>query len=271
MKKIGIIGCGKMGEAILSGLVRSGTILPEDILIYNRRPVRSRQLEEQYGVLSVPSIQELVSNAHIILLGAKPNGYYDLIQDIQQWLSAEQIILSIAAGHTLETLASWFAKPTKLVRLMPNTPAMVQQSMTAIMPNALVNDEELKVVMQICSCFGQSQVVPETWIDAIVAVSGSAPAYLLIMLEAMADGAVKEGMPRDLAYQFAAQTMLGTASLFLQAGQHPGHLKDAVCSPGGTTIEAVAVLEAEGFRGTVMKAMHACARKSQLMSKKTNE
>ncbi len=271
MKKIGIIGCGKMGEAILSGLVRAGTILPENILIYNRKPARSKQLEEQYGVMSVSSIQQLVSSTHVILLGAKPNGYYDLIQEVQRWLSSDQIILSIAAGHTLETLASWFAVPTKLVRLMPNTPAMVQQSMTAIMPNALISAEDLDLVIQICSTFGHCQVVPEAWIDAIIAVSGSAPAYLLVMLEAMADGAVKEGMPRDAAYQFAAQTMLGTASLFLQSGQHPGELKDAVCSPGGTTIEAVAVLEAEGFRGIIMKAMHACARKSQLMSKKTNE
>lgn len=271
MKKVGIIGCGKMGEAILSGLVRSRQLALEDIVIFNRNAERSRQLKELYGVQIASSMQELVECADAVIIGAKPQGYFEIVHQIQPWLAKNQIILSIAAGHTIQTLESWFDKPVKIVRLMPNTPAMVQQSMTAMMPNGQIHEDDLIFVKQICSCFGVCQVVPESWIDAIVAVSGSAPAYLLVLLEAMADGAVREGMPRELAYEFAAQTMLGTASLFLQSSMHPGQLKDAVCSPGGTTIEAIAVLEAEGFRGSVIKAMHACADKSRSMSKKTNE
>lgn len=175
----------------------------------------------------------------------------------------DQIIITLAPGKTLAWLEKMFKKPTKIVRTMPNTPAMVSEGMTAACPNEYVTDEELAYVCEILKSFGDVEVVPEKLIDAVVAVSGSSPAYVYMMIEAMADAAVAEGMPRHQAYKFAAQAVLGSAKMVLETGKHPGELKDMVCSPGGTTIEAVKVLEETGFRGALMQAMEICAEKSR--------
>ena len=163
----------------------------------------------------------------------------------------------------MEYLAGAFEKPVKLVRTMPNTPALVGEGITGVCHNNLVTKEELDYICNILSGFGMAQVLSENLMDVVVSVSGSSPAYVFMLIEAMADGAVADGMPRQQAYQFAAQAVLGSAKMVLETGKHPGELKDMVCSPAGTTIEAVRVLEAKGFRSSVIEAMKACVKKAK--------
>lgn len=162
-------------------------------------------------------------------------------------------------------LEGQFGGQKKIIRTMPNTPALVCEGITAVCPNGNISNEELKSVCNLLESFGKAEVIPESMMDAVIAVSGSSPAYVFLFIEAMADAAVAEGMPRAQAYQFAAQSVLGSAKMVLETGKHPGELKDMVCSPAGTTIEAVRVLEQEGFRGSVMSCMRACADKSRNM------
>ena len=169
------------------------------------------------------------------------------------------MIISLAPGKTLAWLEEKFGKKLKIVRTMPNTPALVGEGMTAACPNAYVTEEEKNYALELLGSFGKVEVVPEYMIDAVVAVSGSSPAYVFMLIEAMADGAVAEGMPRNQAYKFAAQAVCGSARMVLETGKHPGELKDMVCSPAGTTIEAVRVLEEKGFRSAIIEAEKACA------------
>ena len=177
------------------------------------------------------------------------------------------MVVSIAAGQTLASITDLFGRQIKLVRSMPNTPALVGEAMSAVTPNEKISPEELQEVMAIFESFGKAEIVPETMMDAVVGVSGSSPAYVYMFIEAMADAAVADGMPRKQAYKFAAQSVLGAAKMVLETGEHPGVLKDAVCSPGGTTIAAVAELEKSGLRSSVIEAQRACVQKSRDMSK----
>ena len=165
------------------------------------------------------------------------------------------LVLSIAAGVTLDQLARALGHDRKIVRAMPNTPSLVNAGMTSVTPNALVTPEDVADVLNIFRCFGEAEVIAESMIHPVVGVSGSAPAYVFMFLEAMADAAVLGGMPRAQAYKFAAQAVMGSAKMVLETGKHPGELKDMVCSPGGTTIEAVRVLEERGFRSAVVESM----------------
>ena len=190
-----------------------------------------------------------------------------MIPQIAPHVKSSCIIVSIAAGKTIAAIEKAFGKEIKLVRAMPNTPALVGEAMSALCVNAHITEAELSEVQAIFNSFGKAEVVPESLIDAVVGVSGSSPAYVYLFIEAMADAAVADGMPRAQAYKFAAQSVLGSAKMVLETGTHPGALKDAVCSPGGTTIEAVAVLEEKGLRNSVITAQRACVQKSKDMSK----
>ena len=197
--------------------------------------------------------------SEVLILSVKPQFYAETIAEIRDCIREEQLIITIAPGKTLAWLEEQFQKPVKIVRTMPNTPALVGEGMTAACPNRYVTDEEKDYALELLGAFGRVEIVPERLIDAVVAVSGSSPAYVFMFIEAMADAAVSEGMPRPQAYQFAAQAVYGSAKMVMETGKHPGELKDMVCSPAGTTIEAVRVLEERGFRSAVIEAMKACA------------
>jgi pyrroline-5-carboxylate reductase len=207
----------------------------------------------------------VVKNSDILVLAVKPQFYEAAINSVKEFIRDEQVIISIAPGKTLEWVTQCFGKAIKLVRIMPNTPALVGEGMTGACRNALVSDEEYNKVLDILGSFGVVETISENLMDVCVSVSGSAPAYVFMMIEAMADGAVADGMPRDKAYKFAAQAVLGSAKMVLETGKHPGELKDQVCSPGGTTIEAVRVLEDKGFRSSIIEAMKACVNKAKGM------
>ena len=215
--------------------------------------------------ISSASNRETAMQSDILFLSVKPQFYPDVISEIADCVRPETVIVTIAPGKTLAWLREQFGRDLKIVRTMPNTPAMVKEGMTGVCPNAQVTEEDLARVMAILESFGKAEVVPEHLLDVVTSVSGSSPAYVFVLIEAMADGAVADGMPRAQAYKFAAQAVLGSARMVLETGRHPGELKDMVCSPGGTTMEAVRVLEEKGFRSAVIEAEKACVKKSRGM------
>ena len=261
-KKIGFIGCGNMGKAILGGLIASGQVLPGQIWVYTPSPDKVAALRDEYGINTAESAQEVAQVADIVFGAVKPNIMIKVLSEI-----TSSLVVSIAAGVTLDQLARALGHDRKIVRAMPNTPSLVNAGMTSVTPNALVTSEEVADVLNIFRCFGEAEVIAEPMIHPVVGVSGSAPAYVFMFIEAMADAAVLGGMPRAQAYKFAAQAVMGSAKMVLETGKHPGELKDMVCSPGGTTIEAVRVLEERGFRSAVIEAMEKCMEKSEKLSK----
>lgn len=263
--RIGFIGCGNMGTAMLKGMLESGTLANEDLLASAKSEQTKRKIKEDLKIKLSDDNTMLVKNADVIFLAVKPQYYEEVIGEIKEQADDSKIFVSIAPGRSLEWLEGMFGKPVKLVRTMPNTPAMVQEGMTAYCVNEQVTEEEKKQIAEICGYFGQAEEVDEHLMDVVTAVSGSSPAYVFMFIEAMADAAVADGMPRDKAYKFAAQAVLGSAKMVLETGRHPGVLKDMVCSPGGTTIEAVRILEKEGLRSSVFEAMKACVKKSRGM------
>lgn len=268
-KTIGFIGAGNMGGAIIKGIIKNGAADAGDVFVYDRNAAAVKALSEEYGIVNAESAKQ-AAKADIVFLAVKPNVIYSVIDEIRDCVEKETIIVSIAAGQTINRLTNAFKCDTiKLVRVMPNTPALVGEGMAAVSFNDEMqkaeNGEEADYIVSLFNTLGKAEVVPEKLMDTVTGVSGSSPAYIFMLIEAMADAAVLGGMPRSQAYVFAAQSVLGSAKMLLDLGKHPGELKDMVCSPGGTTIEAVKVLENEGFRSAVINAIDACIKKSQAM------
>ncbi|MBF2562848.1 pyrroline-5-carboxylate reductase [Listeria seeligeri] len=266
MKKIGFIGAGNMGTAMIRGLAKTDYINRKDLFVCGRKIEKLQPLETEFqGIQLTTSIEELAEQADIIILSVKPYTIPEVLTNIKNKLSKDKIIISVAAGVTIQDLENLTTKETKIVRVMPNTPALVGEAMSSITPNGSVTAEETEIITTIFASFGKAEVVPESLMDAVVGVSGSSPAYVYMFIEALADGAVLNGLPRNKAYKFAAQAVLGAAKMVLETGEHPGKLKDMVTSPGGTTIEAVKSLEDSGFRSAVINAVQAAAVKNSNM------
>lgn len=263
--RLGFIGCGNMASAMMNGIIKNNIIRPEEIIGADISASGKQKTKENFRIQIARDNKEVVEKADIVILSVKPQFYEAVISEVKDFVKEDQIIVTIAPGKTLAWLGEQFGKPVKIVRTMPNTPAMVLEGMTAACSNEFVREEEMIRVCDILRGFGEVEVIPERMIDAVVAVSGSSPAYVFMMIEAMADAAVAEGMQRTQAYKFAAKAVMGSAKMVLETGKHPGELKDMVCSPAGTTIDAVKVLEAAGFRSALMDAMEVCAEKSRSM------
>ena len=260
--KIGFIGCGNMGAAMAAGILKSGLCSRTQLMASAVSDRTKSKIREELEICLADSNTQVAEFADLVFLAVKPKYYESVIREIRGSLDQETIVVSIAPGKTLEQLEGLFEKPVKLVRAMPNTPAMAVEGMTAYCANAKVTEHEKAMAASVCGCFGKAEEVDESMMDAVTSVSGSSPAYVFLFIEAMADAAVADGMPRAQAYTFAAQAVLGSAKMVLKTGMHPGALKDMVCSPGGTTIEAVRVLEERGMRSSVIEAMKACAKKA---------
>lgn len=267
--KIGFIGLGNMATAMIGGMLAKGLVRPGDVIGSAKTKRTIERVGEEYKITTVLDNVQVAKEADILFLAVKPIFFPEVIGEIREAVRSETIIVSIAAGRDLVYLEETFARPElKFVRCMPNTPALVMEGCTGVCPGEKVSQKELDTVMELLNSFGRASVVPERLMDVVVGVSGSSPAYVFMFIEAMADAAVAGGMPRQQAYEFAAQAVLGSAKLVLETGIHPGQLKDMVCSPGGTTIEAVKVLEEKGFRAAVMDAVEACIKKSKDMAKR---
>lgn len=263
--KIGFIGLGNMGSAILGGILKQGNVTAGDVIVTDKAPMAVKKAVEMLKVSAVPENTMVAEQADILFLAIKPQIYEPVIREIASSVKEGVIIISIAPGKKIEWMDGLFGGGKKIVRCMPNTPALVGAGCTGVCANNLVSEQEMIQVMALLNCFGKAYPVPESLMDTVVGVSGSSPAYVFMMIEAMADAAVADGMPRAQAYEFAAQAVYGSAKMLLDSKLHPGVLKDMVCSPGGTTIEAVRVLEEKGFRSAIIEAQKACVDKSKNM------
>ena len=263
--KIGFIGLGNMASAMIGGILKRGVARPEDIVGSARSDTSRQRAKDTFDITVLEDNCEVAAGADILILAVKPQMYPDVITQIGNVVSEKTVVVSIAPGKTIAWLKEQFQRDVKLVRCMPNTPALVGEGCTGVCRSANVTEEEMQSVLTILESFGKAIAVEEHLMDTVVGVSGSSPAYVFLFIEAMADAAVMDGMPRALAYEFAAQAVLGSARMVLETGMHPGALKDMVCSPAGTTIEAVRVLEEKGLRSAVIEAQKACVDKARNM------
>lgn len=258
--KYGFIGMGNMGYAILKGLLSANP--PEQLTFSEPDREKAADICARTGVSAAIDNKSCAAHSGYVILAVKPQQLDMVIGDIREDITDRQIIISIAPGISIADLTEKFGKACRIVRAMPNTPALVGEGMTGICYED--NDfgpEEIETIHAFFNSFGRLQRVEEKLMNAVVCASGSSPAYVYMFIEAMADSVVQYGLPRAAAYEMVAQTVLGSARMVLETGEHPGRLKDMVCSPGGTTIAAVAALEEHGLRNALIKAADACYKK----------
>jgi pyrroline-5-carboxylate reductase len=260
-KKLGIIGCGNMGGAILYGALESGVIAKENVFVYDINPAM-REKAAGWGVTLSADDAQVCRNADIILLAVKPQQAKDALAMCGDALN-DKAMMSIVAGITTERLQAMIDGTPRILRIMPNTPAMVYEGAFALCSDNDFTEDELAFAKAIYDTIGIVEMVPEHLIDAVCGLSGGGPAYAAMFIEAMADGGVKQGLPRATAYRLAAQTCLGTAKMILETDIHPGQIKDMVTSPAGTTIEGCEKLETGGMRGAVMECIKAATERSK--------
>lgn len=263
--KLGFIGCGNMASAMIGGMIAHKVCVKEEIIGSCPSEMGRLQIQDMFGIQVTADNREVVRKSDIIFIAVKPQYYETVLSEMKTVEKEGKVFVSIAPGKTLEWMEKCLGGNAKIVRTMPNTPALVGEGMTAVCANTLVAEEEMQAVLRLLEATGRVEVISESLMDVVVGVSGSSPAYVFLFLEALADAAVAEGMPRAQAYTFAAQAVMGSAKMLLETGKHPGELKDMVCSPGGTTIQAVRVLEDKGLRGTVFEAAETCIQKAREM------
>ena len=266
--KLGFIGLGNMASAIIGGILKEKMAAPGEIAGSAKTEKTAAEKAEQYGISTCTDNRKIAAWADVLVLAVKPQFFPEVIAEIRDLVEEGTLVISIAAGKTIAYIEEQFGvsergKRLKIVRCMPNTPALVLAGCSGYCVNAHVGQEERNLAERLFGSFGKAIEVPERLMDTVGAVSGSSPAFVFLFIEALADGAVAEGMPRKQAVEFAAQAVLGSAKLVLESGLHPGELKDMVCSPGGTTIQGVRALEKGGLRAAVMEAVTACAEKSR--------
>ena len=268
MKSVGIIGAGSMGSSIIRGVLDGGYIRQNQLTVFDTNMQKLEELSRELpGVTYCDHALDLARQCDMIILAVKPYVLRDVLETISSAISGKALI-SIAAGWTVKMLSDALeGTGATYLRVMPNTPAMVGEGMTALCEEHTLSEEDFSFAQGIFEALGRTVVLPERLFDGVTALSGSSPAYVYMLIEAMMQGGVQQGIPRDTAIQMAAQSVLGSALMVLSSGEHPAALRDAVCSPGGTTIDAVAVLEKNGFRSSILEAMETCAEKSRNMSK----
>jgi pyrroline-5-carboxylate reductase len=262
-QKVGFIGAGNMGEALIKGLVASSLVPAKAIYASDVRPERLQSLEQQYGVQLLSDNGELVRQVDIVILAVKPQIMTPVIRQIAAAVTRRTLLISIAAGVSTATIRAALGKDARLIRVMPNTPALVLEGVTAIARAEGLEPGDLDTASEIFGVVGRAVVLDEGLMDAVTGLSGSGPAYVAIVIEALADGGVKMGLDRATAMMLATQTVLGTARLAIETGLHPGALKDMVSSPGGTTIAGIAALEEGRIRSTLIKAVEQATLRSR--------
>lgn len=262
MASIAIVGGGRMGEALLGGLIASGYAQPADIVVAEPASSRREELGGRYRVTCAERAADVVGEVEVIVLAVKPQVIEPVVREFASAVSVGTLVVSIAAGVTTARLESLLPDTAHVVRVMPNTPAMVGAGMSVVSGGSKVTAEDVERVRAILQTVGEAVVLPESLQDAATAVSGSGPAYVAVFAEALTRAGVKQGLPLDVARKLAIQTLAGTAKLLTETGQHPEDLADAVASPGGTTAAALEALEARGFRAAIADAVDAAAKRS---------
>ena len=261
MKKPGFIGAGNMAEAIIGGMTGARVAAPSDIIASDADASRLEFIAQKFGIETTRSNTEVAKESDILFLSVKPQIYDAVISEIRGDINPCALIVIIAAGLSTQSVREKFGTNVKLIKAMPNTPAMVNCGMTAICAAENVTDDELAQVLKIFNSVGKTEIIPEKFFDIFTALAGSSPAYVFTFIEAMADAGVKHGLSRKLAIEISTQAVIGSAMLLSKSNEHPAILRDNVCSPGGTTIAAVCELERTGFRNSVIAAVDACVKK----------
>ena len=261
-KSIGFIGAGNMAEAMIRGLLRGGHFAPSQITASGPREERMRELQDSYGIKATTD-NHAPAKAQIVVLSVKPQILSRVLDEVAKSISAEALVISIAAGVPVATIQERLARGARVVRAMPNTPALVDAGATAIARGEHARDSDLDDAKRIFDAVGITVTLEESQLDAVTGLSGSGPAYVFLILEALSDAGVKVGLSRRTAQLLAAQTVLGSAKLLLETNEHPGRLKDMVTSPGGTAITGLHTLEEGGIRTTLMNAVEAATKRSK--------
>lgn len=262
IQKVGFIGGGNMAEALIKGLLHGGYPV-ERILVSEPSDVRREHLAEAYGVCSTPENLELMEQCEIVVLAVKPQIADEVLEGVASAYTEDKLIVSILAGVSCQAIESHFDGSARVVRVMPNTPALVSEGASTICSGRFSSKEDLLLVQHLFESVGQVQKIDERQMDAATGLSGSGPAYVYTIIEALADGGVREGLRRDIAHALAVQTVVGAALMVRETGEHPAILRDRVCSPGGTAITGVSTLENKGLRTTLMEAVSAAANRSR--------
>ncbi len=262
-KKIGIIGTGNMGEALIDGLIHSRSSVPENIICSDIRKEKLKSVREKYGIISKTNNADVVKASDIIIYAIKPQIMTNILKETADYLDSSKIIISIAAGVPLSSIESCLNMELRLVRVMPNIAASVKEGASAIAPGDHVLKNDLQVAKAVFDSVGKSVIIEESLMDAITGLSGSGPAYIFLIVDALADAGVKMGLSRDDSLFLSSQTVLGAAKLLMDTKEHPGKLKDKVTSPGGTAIAGLHTLEEGGLRTTLINAVEAATNRSK--------
>ncbi|WP_010249877.1 pyrroline-5-carboxylate reductase [Acetivibrio cellulolyticus] len=267
-RTIGFLGAGNMGYAMIRSISKSDIVSSESIYVYDVDMERLSKLKDETGINISKSAVEVVEKCDIIILAVKPNVLETVLNGCKNSFDNKKILVSVAVGVPIKFYKKIIGEDKKVIRTMPNTPALVGEGMTLVAPDNSIAKDELDYVMSIFGCFGKAELLDEKLMSEVTALTSSSPAYVFMFIEAMADAAVLSGLPRNLSYKLAAQAVLGSAKMVLDTEKHPGELKDMVCSPAGTTIEAVSTLEKNKFRYGVIEAMNECTKKAREIGKK---
>jgi pyrroline-5-carboxylate reductase len=267
-KTIAFLGAGNMAEAMVKGLLRAGTATKDEIVCADPRADRCEELRARYGVETTTENLKAADRAQILFLSVKPQVMEELLEEIASAVDPKKLVVSIAAGVPTTAIARKLGAGVRIVRTMPNTAALVGAGATALAKGAHATDSDLEQARALFEAVGTAVVVEEHLLDAVTGLSGSGPAFLFLVIEALSDGGVKMGLPRHVATALAAQTAVGAGRLVLETGEHPGRLKDQVTSPGGTTIAGIHAMEAAGVRGALIAAVEAATRRSHELGEK---
>ncbi|XP_005103218.1 pyrroline-5-carboxylate reductase 1, mitochondrial [Aplysia californica] len=260
---VGFIGGGRMAQAMAKGFINSGLVRATNIVVSDSSPLALQSLQ-QLGVRTTQSNKEVVADSELVVVAVKPNVVKKVLEEVSPEVSTDkQVFVSIAAGVTISSLEQVLPQGTRVIRVMPNTPSLVQAGASVLSPGSNARRGDPEVVRTLLGSVGLCEEGAESLLDAVTGLSGSGPAYAFAAIESMADGGVKMGLPRELALKLAAQTLLGAAKMVLETGKHPGQLKDEVCSPAGTTISAMHVLENRGFRASLIDAVEAATLRAR--------
>jgi pyrroline-5-carboxylate reductase len=265
--RIGFLGAGRMATALARGWIAAGLVAARDVRASDPVPAARAGFAADLPVTTTASNTEVVEHSDLLVLAVKPQSMAELLADVRPRVAPRHLVLSIAAGITLAQLQQGLGEGVRLVRVMPNTPCLLGASASGYSPGEGVRAEDLAQVDRLLNAVGRAFRLPEKLLDAVTGLSGSGPAFVYLMIEALSDGGVRVGLPRDVATALAAQTVLGSARMVLETGLHPGSLKDQVTSPGGTTIAGLHALERGGVRGALMDAVEAATRRAQELSR----
>ncbi|MBN1574709.1 MAG: pyrroline-5-carboxylate reductase [Deltaproteobacteria bacterium] len=265
---VGFLGSGNMAEALIRGILGTGRAGADRIIATDISRDRLKYISETYSVKTAENPVDMARGSDVIFIATKPAQIGEALRSVNDVIDQKKLVISIAAGITIAFIEQRLKKNVPVIRVMPNTPALVLAGMAALSAGSSATDEHMQIALSIFSAVGEAVVVDEGLIDAVTALSGSGPAYVFMVIEAMADGGVKAGLSRHIALKLAAQTVMGAAKMVIETGRHPGELKDMVTSPGGTTIEALSVLEDNGVRGAFIEAVEAAFLKAKELGKK---